>query len=116
MCATTPDTSINLREIYARNDSARQLVASLAAAMPGAVSETWEQVEQALGDVPALGSIIERLTADLKETRLDRATLLAAMRATLSAHADGEHDPLFYLRDELSAPHGQPAKRHGGQP
>lgn len=116
MCATKPDTSINLREIYARNDSARRLVASLAAAMPGAVSETWQQVEQALGDVPALGSVIERLAADLKETRLDRAILLAAMRATLAAYADGERDPLFYLRDELSAPHRQPARRHRRQP
>lgn len=102
---TTPDTGIDLREIYARNDSARRFVASLAAAMPGAVSETWQRVEQSLADVPILGAVIARLAAELKATRLDRANLLAAMRAALAAHADGERDPLFYLRDELNAPH-----------
>jgi hypothetical protein len=34
---------------------------------------------------------------------MDRANLLAAMRATLAAHADGDPDPLWYLRDELDA-------------
>ncbi len=34
---------------------------------------------------------------------MDRANLLAAMRATIAAHADGEPDPLYYLRDELNA-------------
>lgn len=113
---TTTDLGIDLREVYARNDSARRLTASLAAAMPGAVSETWYQVDQALADIPALGAIIARLAAELKATRLDRAILLAAMRATLAAHADGEEDPLFYLRDELSVPHRQPRATHRGQP
>jgi hypothetical protein len=34
---------------------------------------------------------------------MDRANLLAAIRATLAAHADDETDPLYYLRDELNA-------------
>ncbi len=38
--------------------------------------------------------------------RLDRASLLAAMRAAIEADADGEADPLAYLRDEL--PTGRP--------
>jgi hypothetical protein len=33
---------------------------------------------------------------------MDRANLLAAMRAALAAHADGDADPLSYLRDELA--------------
>lgn len=116
MCTTTPGNGIDLRGIYARNDAARQLAASLAAAMPGAVAETWQQVEQALADVSTLGAVISRLDDDLMATRLDRAILLAAMRAALSAYADGEEDPLFYLRDELSAPHRQPTKATKGQP
>jgi hypothetical protein len=36
--------------------------------------------------------------------RLDRANLLAAIRACLAAHADGEPDPLGYLRAELDTP------------
>lgn len=56
-------------------------------------------------------TVIARLSADLKSVRLDRANLLAAMRAALAAHADGEPDPLFYLRDELNAPHRQAETR-----
>lgn len=59
--------------------------------------------------VRILSAIITRLVAELEATRLDRANLLAAMRATLAAHAEGERDPLFYLRDELNAHHrGRP--------
>jgi hypothetical protein len=39
----------------------------------------------------------------LATTLGDFNNLLAAARATLSAHADGEEDPLYYLRDELRA-------------
>lgn len=95
-----PGTSLHL--IYARNDHARQVIASFASAMPTA-SEMWQQVDRALADVPALGAVIARLSAELAATRMDRANLLAAMRATIAAHADGEPDPLYYLRDELDA-------------
>ncbi|SHN46923.1 hypothetical protein [Cryptosporangium aurantiacum] len=44
-----------------------------------------------------------RLRAALTETRLRYAFLLAAARSTLAADRDGEPDPLYYLRDELSA-------------
>ena len=36
--------------------------------------------------------------------RREHANLRAAMRATLAAHADGEPDPMWYLRDALNAP------------
>jgi hypothetical protein len=35
--------------------------------------------------------------------RLDRANLLAAIRATLAADGEGEPDPLGYLRDEIDS-------------
>jgi hypothetical protein len=41
---------------------------------------------------------------------MDRANLLAAMRATMAAHADGEPDPLWYVRDALDSEGGA----HGG--
>lgn len=100
MNAPEPGTSLHL--IYARNDHARRVIAGFASAMPAA-SETWQQVDRALADVPALGAVIARLSAELADTRMDRANLLAAMRATIAAHADGEPDPLYYLRDELNA-------------
>jgi len=39
---------------------------------------------------------IARLTADYQN-------LVAAARACLAAEADGEDDPMYYLRDELRA-------------
>ena len=42
------------------------------------------------------------LLPNSNNTRLDRANLLAAARATIAAHHDGEPDPLAYLRDELN--------------
>jgi len=44
--------------------------------------------------------LVARLTADLAGSRLDRANLLAAIRAALAAAAGGA-DPLYYLRGEL---------------
>lgn len=96
-----PGESINLFAVYARNDNAHRVVAGLSAASPG-LADIWQQLDRALDDVPALGAITARLTADLAGTRMDRANLLAAMRATLGAHADGDADPLSYLRDELA--------------
>ena len=101
-------TPIDLPAVYARNDNARRVVAGLAAATPK-LAEVWQQLDRALGDVPALGAIVTRLSADLANAGLDRANLLAAMRAAIEADADGEADPLAYLRDELA---GQEA-RHG---
>jgi hypothetical protein len=107
----TPQAGIGLDIIYAHNDHARRIIAGCMSAFPAA-SEMWDQVDRALADIPALGTIIARLTAELADTRMDRANLLAAMRATLAAHADGEPDPLYYLRDEISARHSLSA-RHG---
>jgi len=97
-----PEPHINLDLVYARNDHARRIIAACMAAMP-AVAVMWEQVDHALADAPAMCAVIARLTAELAATRMDRANLLAAMRATIAAHADGDPDPLWYLRDELAA-------------
>ena len=99
---STPGTVTSLHEVYTRNDHARRIIAACMIQLPAA-PELWQQVDQALADVPALGAVIARLTAELADTRMDRANLIAAMRATLAAHADGEPDPLYYLRDELNA-------------
>ena len=52
-----------------------------------------------------------RARAELEAVRLDRANLLAAIRATLAADAEGESDPLGYLRDELDSPDAPAATR-----
>jgi hypothetical protein len=100
---TVPHTNINLQEVTARNENARHIVAGCTAAMP-TLTEMWRLLRDALDDTPALAAEITLLSAELARTRLDRADLRAAMRATLAAHADGEPDPLWYLRDALNAP------------
>jgi hypothetical protein len=53
----------------------------------------------ALADLPPLCDRIDQLNRN----RRRHQDLEAAARATLAAHADGEADPLYYLRDELEA-------------
>ena len=76
------------------------------------LADFWRHLDTALADNLTLSAEVARLTAELAATRLDRANLLAAMRAAIAAHADGEPDPLSYLRDELNA-RQMPAQRHG---
>lgn len=100
---TVPPVNINLQEVTERNDDARHIVAGCASAMP-TLADMWRYLQDALNDTAALSAEITRLSAELAATRLDRANLLAAIRATLAAHDDGEPDPTGYLRDELDAP------------
>jgi hypothetical protein len=52
---------------------------------------------------------VDGLEARLADARRVYADLVAACRAALTAHADGEADPLSYVRDELpAAPPGHP--------
>jgi hypothetical protein len=109
---THPNTEIDLQQINARNDRARGIAAYCASAMP-AHSDLWRHVDDALTDAVLLSALVARLSAQVSRlsdeldcTRLERANLRAAMRATLSALADGEADPLWYLRDELDAAEG----------
>lgn len=106
-----PHYRIDLEEITARNQTARHMIAGFSAEMP-ALAEFWRHLNTALTDNLTLCAEVTRLTAELAAARLDRANLLAAMRATIAAHADGEADPLSYLRDELDA-RQMPAQRHG---
>jgi hypothetical protein len=108
----TPGADIDMLAVYVRNDHARRVVAGFAAEMPS-LSRLWQQVDRALADVPALGTACARLTAELAGVRIDRAPLIAAMRAALTAHARGEDDPLSYLRDELARQQAVPESPGG---
>ncbi len=68
-----------------------------------------------LADVPLLCDEIGRLDAAISRTRRRHQDLTAAARATLAADADGERDPLYYLRDELEAA-GHSAPDRGAEP
>ena len=78
----------DLLEVANRHDTATAVVDALG---------------RALDTIPLLSAEITRLRRRLAATLHDSSNLLAAARATLSAHADAEEDPLFYLRDELTA-------------
>jgi ABC-type transporter Mla subunit MlaD len=91
------------REISARNDTARDIVSKVAGAASD-IRGVWQYLDTALADVPALLAAVDRLTAEIRATRCDRANLLAAIRACLAAAAEGEDDPLGYLRAEPGVP------------
>jgi hypothetical protein len=98
-----PSPNINLQQITIRNTHARHIVVGCASALP-ALAVMWRELDDALTDTATLTAHAKRLSADLERTRLETANLRAAMRATLAADAEGEQDPLWYLRDELNAP------------
>jgi hypothetical protein len=86
--------------ITTRNDIARDIIAGFAAVTP-TLTGVWRLLDQALADLPVLLADHGQIRAELEAVRLDRANLLAAIRATVAADAEGEADPLGYLRDEL---------------
>ena len=87
-------------------------MAGCASALP-TLADMWQALNDALADTIAVCAHLTRLSAELDRARLERANLRAAMRATLAAHADGEPDPMWYLRDELDAPESLPRTRGG---
>jgi hypothetical protein len=92
----------SLGGVTTRNDIARDILAGLAAVTP-ALAGAWRFVDQALADIPAVLADLGRVRAELEAVRLDRANLLAAIRAALAADDEGEPDPMGYLRDEINA-------------
>jgi hypothetical protein len=107
MPSIPPHANISLHEVSARNDHARHIIAGFASSMP-ALTDFWRYLQDALNDAGVLSAEITRLSAELERIRLDRANLLAAMRATLAALADSEPDPMWYLRDALDSPEAPP--------
>jgi hypothetical protein len=97
-------------EVSTRNDLARDVIARFAAVTPP-LAGAWRLIDAALADLPAVLAALGRARAELEAVRLDRANLLAAIRATLAADAEGEPDPLGYLRDELDSPGALAATR-----
>ena len=89
-------------EITTRNDIARDIIAGFAAVTP-TLAGVFRLIDTALADLPAVLADLGRSRAELEAVRLDRANLLAAIRVTLAADAEGEPDPLGYLRDELGS-------------
>ena len=113
MRSNAPYSAIDLPEIMSRNQAARDIVTGFASATP-TLSAAWQRIEAALADARDLATEVTRLSAELAAARLRHANALAAMRATIGAQRDGEPDPLYYIRDELSAPQNVSRPRGGG--
>ena len=92
---TIPRLQINLDEILG--------TIALELARVRICPQCQESVPSLINDLADLVAELARLAGELDQARLDRANLRAAMRAALAAHAEGEADPLWYLRDELDA-------------
>ena len=93
---------VNLLEVNARADTAQHVITGFSRATP-VLADLWQQVTHSLSDIPILTAEMARLQAELIRTRLDRANLAAAARATIAACRNGDRDPLSYLHDELEA-------------
>lgn len=92
---------IDLQEAINRSRTARRIIANTwPESLPAILRKN---LDNALDTIPALAAEAARLSTDLRDTRIHRANLAAAARATLKAHRDGERDPLSYLRDEIHA-------------
>ncbi len=92
---TIPRLQINLDEILG--------TIALELARVRICDQCQQSVPSLINDLAHLVAELTRLSDELDQARMDRANLRAAMRAALAAHADGEADPLWYLRDELDA-------------
>ena len=90
-----------------RNDISRDIISGFAAVTP-TLAGAWRLNDAALAHLPIALAELGRARAEPEAVRLDRANLLAAIRATLAADAEGDADSLGYLRDELDSP-GLPA-------
>jgi hypothetical protein len=93
--------SMDLQETLSRHASAVQ------AANTGRITRILlgaraTAIAVALDAIPLLCDEAQRLRALLAVASLDHANLVAAARSALRADHDGEPDPLWYLRDELS--------------
>ena len=113
MRSNVPYSAIDLPEVISRNQAAHDIVSGFAGATP-TLSTAWQRVEAALADARGLATEVTRLSAELAAARLWHTNALAAMRATIGAQRDGEPDPLYYIRDELSAPQNVSRARGGG--
>ena len=99
----TPNAStINLLEVNTRAEHARHIIAGFSRGAP-ALADLWDQVYDALSDIPDLATRNCRPARAADGYRIDRANLAAASRITIVAFHDGEPDPLSYLQDELLA-------------
>ncbi|WP_214110103.1 hypothetical protein [Acrocarpospora catenulata] len=97
-----PVSPIDLYEVHRRMIQAEGAVAGYRSVTPGPET-VWAIITASLADVGPLTAEVTALRTEIGQTRLTLANLRAAAHATLAGADDGESDPLWYLRDELTA-------------
>jgi len=98
----TPCKTVDLDDVAVRAHNAGHVLTGICLAMP-ALDGLCRHVRDSFADGPPMAAEIGCLRRDLARTRLCRANLAAAGRATVTAERQGEADRLSYLRDELAA-------------
>jgi hypothetical protein len=106
---------VDLQEVASQHDDAVSAIRSHRHIRRWTETTTGRKLTRALGTIPILCDELTRLRDRLARTVADLQNLIAAARATLGAHTDGEDDPLYYLRDELEA-QGQLPSHHQERP
>ncbi len=92
----------NARRMPRLHIDTEEILAHVANARATACRDCDPNAATLTGDIARLLAEITWLYQSLIRTRRRAANLEAAIRAALSAHNDGESDPLAYLRDEIS--------------
>lgn len=115
MINTTPSPRppVDAQEVRHHHAKACSTIGSHPLARAFLRTATGRMLTQALADIPPLCAEVDRLNALLELARHDHHDLTAAARATLTAAAEGEPDPLYYLRDELRARGNLPGTNRG---
>jgi hypothetical protein len=94
---------VDLQEVASQYDDATSAIRNSSLVRRWTTTSAGRKLAQALYTIPLLCAEVTRLRSRLARTVIDLQNLVAAARATLSAHREGESDPLYYLRDELEA-------------
>jgi hypothetical protein len=99
----SPYRPVDVQEVRQHHARACAAICSQPLARVLLRTATGRILTQALAAIPPLCDEVDRLNALFELARQHHHDLTAAARATLTAAADGEPDPLYYLRDELRA-------------
>ena len=92
------------QRITTRNDIARDIIAGFASVAP-TLAGVFRFLDSALADMPAVLAELRLVRAELEAVRLDRANLIAAMRATIDRpHGRGSRPLVLPARRAGRAP------------
>jgi hypothetical protein len=96
------NSQYSARRMSRLRTDAREILAHAANARATVCRGCGADVAELTGDIARLVAAVTWLDQSLIMARLRAANLEAAIRAALGAQKDGDHDPIGYLRDEIT--------------